>query len=81
MVNPELPIPNSNVFQLPTTINQPLPVQQSAFSPLNVPQNGATWKCPDWMSNQMHPDSYMNFNGQRPQQALPVKRKAAPDPE
>ncbi|XP_055319888.1 uncharacterized protein LOC129577235 isoform X2 [Sitodiplosis mosellana] len=80
VVNPELPILHPNVFQLPTTSTQPLLLPQSAFSPLNMPQNGAPWKCPEWMANQnIQPGSYMSFNGLQSQQRLPFKRKAAPD--
>lgn len=79
MVNPELPIPQPNVFQMPTMLNQQ-PLSQPTFSPLNVPQNGTPWKCPDWMVNQnIQPGSYMNFNGLQPQHRMPFKRKAAPD--
>lgn len=78
MVNPELPLPCSNVFQMPSTSNQP--VQQPIISPLNVPQNGTVWQCPEWMVNQnIEPGSYMSFNGLQSQQRLPFKRKAAPD--
>lgn len=66
---------------MPSTLNQPFsPQQQSALCSLNVPQNGAPWKCPEWMANQnIQPGSYMSFNGLQSQQRMPFKRKAAPD--
>lgn len=78
IVNPEMPISHPNVFQWPTTTtHESALVQQSNTTPLNLPENGVPWKCPEWMANQnLQPGSYMNFNGHQ-HARLPFKRKAA----
>ncbi|XP_031621260.1 uncharacterized protein LOC116339496 isoform X2 [Contarinia nasturtii] len=89
VVNPQSPIPQSNVFQWPMRAHEMVSSPESRFSSLDVPENGVPWKCPQWMANQnIQPGSYMNFNAQQShhqQQQLrfsvPFKRKATADAE
>lgn len=79
IVNPELPPPN--VFQWPVAPNPTFSGQPHGYAPMNMPENGVPWKCPDWMVNQsLSPGEYMNFNGQE-HSRFPFKRKASPEME